>query len=69
MKLILNILFAISLLFTACSGGFSDSETIYIKGSDTMFELTSNLAEVYMKEKPGISIKIEAAEQLKELKH
>ena len=59
MKLVLNILFAISLLFTACSGGFSDSETIYIKGSDTMFELTSNLAEVYMKEKPGISIKIE----------
>jgi phosphate transport system substrate-binding protein len=31
---------------------------VTISGSDTMFELTSALAEEYMKEHPGISVKV-----------
>lgn len=46
------------ILLNGCSANFYNSNTIRIVGSDTMFELTSNLAEAYMKEYPGISIPV-----------
>lgn len=58
------------MLFTACSSGITGTDIIYIKGSDTMLGLTSDLAEIYMKENPGVSIRIEGggtAEGIKSL--
>jgi phosphate transport system substrate-binding protein len=56
-----TLLLAISLLlvFAACSGSNNQVATIRIKGSDTMLQLTENLAREYMREHPGISIYVE----------
>lgn len=65
-----SILFLFITLIAGCSGSRLDNYTFRIAGSDTMLELTSNLAEVYMKEHPGISIKVEGggtAEGIKSL--
>lgn len=42
-----------------CSFKPSAENTIRIKGSDTMLELTENLAEQYMRENPNVSITVE----------
>jgi phosphate transport system substrate-binding protein len=44
------------LLFAGCSSKIGDNVTITIKGSDSMLQLTENLANEYMKQNPGISI-------------
>lgn len=49
----------IIIFFAGCGGNIPESQIIRIKGSDTMYELTSNLAEAYMKEHPGISVIVE----------
>ena len=51
-----KILFAIFLLILSCTYKPSEKKEIKIVGSDTMLELTLNLAEQFMKENPGISI-------------
>lgn len=51
--------FLLLLLLNGCTVNLHNSYTIRIIGSDTMFELTSNLAEAYMKENPGISLHVE----------
>ena len=56
--LILIIVYVI--LVSGCSGNVSQSNIVTISGSDTMFELTSNLAEEYMKDHSGISVKVDA---------
>lgn len=48
----------IFLFFNNCSFKPTQKNEIVIVGSDTMLELTSNLAEHYMKENPGISVKV-----------
>ncbi len=53
-KLILLFLF-----LSGCSTTQLQVATIRIKGSETMLNLTSILAEVFMKENPGISIYVE----------
>lgn len=70
MKILFNIIISLGVLFTACSSGITETDIIYIKGSDTMLGLTSDLAEIYMKENPGVSIRIEGggtAEGIKSL--
>jgi len=70
MKILFNIIISLGMLFTACSSGITETDIIYIKGSDTMLGLTSDLAEIYMKENPGVSIRIEGggtAEGIKSL--
>ena len=70
MKILINIIISLGILFTACSSGITETDIIYIKGSDTMLGLTSDLAEIYMKENPGVSIRIEGggtAEGIKSL--
>lgn len=57
MKTILHIVLVYGLLL-GCSSNISNSNIVTISGSDTMFELTSALAEEYMKEHPGISVKV-----------
>lgn len=57
MKTILHIFLVYGLLF-GCSSNISNRNVVTISGSDTMFELTSALAEEYMKEHPGISVKV-----------
>ena len=53
-------LFVLSfLIINSCSVKPVESNLIQIVGSDTMFELTSLLAEEYMKEHPGISINVQ----------
>lgn len=55
MKILLGLM--LSLLFLlGCSSQMNQISVIKIKGSDTMLELTEKLAEVYMKENPGVSI-------------
>ena len=49
----------ILLIFNNCSFKPTQKNEIIIVGSDTMLELTSNLAEHYMKENPGFSVKVE----------
>lgn len=57
--MIYKILLLLTIIFlSGCSGNISDSNSFTITGSDTMLELTSNLAEAYMKEHPGISITV-----------
>ncbi len=51
----LIILFSI-ILISSCSFKPTEKKEIIIIGSDTMLELTSNLAEVYMKQNVGISV-------------
>ena len=53
-----NILLAFLLLFLSCSYKLTEKKEIKIVGSDTMLELTLNLAEQFMKENPGISITV-----------
>jgi len=50
------LLLAFFLLFISCSYKPTEKKEIKIVGSDTMLELTLNLAEQFMKENPGISI-------------
>lgn len=52
---IIAVLISIVLIFS-CSFIPTEDNTIRIVGSDTMLELTSNLAEQYMKEHQGVSI-------------
>jgi phosphate transport system substrate-binding protein len=56
-KVSLAILLLITI--TGCSPKPIELAVIRIKGSDTMLELTENLAEEYMKKQPGISIYVE----------
>jgi phosphate transport system substrate-binding protein len=53
------LLLIIVLLFAACTSGDYQVAAIRIKGSDTMLQLTENLAREYMRENPGISIYVE----------
>lgn len=53
-----KITFILLLLLLSCSYKPSEKREIKIVGSDTMLELTLNLAEQFMKENPGISIRI-----------
>jgi len=65
-----KLLFLLLILINGCSVNLYNSNTISIIGSDTMFELTSNLAEAYMKEYPGFSLHVEGggtAEGIKSL--
>ena len=60
MKRVLYKYFIILLsIFNSCSYKPIETNEIRIVGSDTMLELTSKLAEQYMKENPGISIIVE----------
>ena len=47
------------IILSGCSTNVSNKNIVAISGSDTMFELTSTLAEEYMKENPGFSVKVE----------
>jgi phosphate transport system substrate-binding protein len=47
------------LLLSGCSSNISNKNIVNISGSDTMFELTSKLAEEYMKDHTGISVKVD----------
>ena len=53
-----NIILIFFLLFLSCSYKPTEKKEIKIVGSDTMLELTLNLAEQFMKENPGISITV-----------
>ena len=53
-----NILLAFFIIFISCSYKPTEKKEIKIVGSDTMLELTLNLAEQFMKENPGISITV-----------
>lgn len=57
MKYIKYLILPLIFLF-GCSGNISESNSFTITGSDTMLELTLDLAEFYMKEHPGISINV-----------
>ena len=58
MKLI--SIFILSLvIFSSCSYKPVEVAVIKIKGSDTMMELTENLAQEYMKQHPGISVYVD----------
>ncbi len=59
MKKNINSLLFLLLILSGCSTTQLQVATIRIKGSDTMLNLTSLLAEEYMKENPGISIYVE----------
>lgn len=59
MKTILLHVFLVYGLLVGCSSNISNRNIVTVSGSDTMFELTSALAEEYMKEHPGISVKVE----------
>jgi phosphate transport system substrate-binding protein len=56
MKKILTIIFFLALLIYNCSSKPGEHAVISIKGSDSMLQLTENLAAEYMKHNPGISI-------------
>jgi len=58
MKLI-NIFLLFLVFIAGCSFKTNNNNIIRIVGSDTMLELTSNLAEQFMKENPGISVQVE----------
>lgn len=53
---LIKIITGLAVLFYSCSHRPTEKSEIKIIGSDTMFELTSNLAEQYMKDNPGISV-------------
>lgn len=60
MKLNLSTILISSLIFLyGCSFNVSQKNIVTVSGSDTMFELTSKLAEEYMKGHPGFSVKVE----------
>lgn len=53
-------IFIACIVFAAgCSSNISKRNIVTISGSDTMFELTSKLAEEYMKDHSGISVKVD----------
>ena len=54
-----NIYLIFLILTASCSYNPNYNNVIRIVGSDTMLELTSNLAEQFMKENPGISVKVD----------
>lgn len=54
-----NIYIIFLILTASCSYNPNYNNVIRIVGSDTMLELTSNLAEQFMKENPGISVKVD----------
>jgi phosphate transport system substrate-binding protein len=56
---ILSILVVYIFVVAGCSSNISKGNIVTISGSDTMFELTSKLAEEYMKDHPGISVKVD----------
>lgn len=56
---ILFILTVYIIFASGCSSNISKDNIVTISGSDTMFELTSKLAEEYMKDHPGISVKVD----------
>ena len=56
---ILFILVVYIFVVAGCSSKISKGNIVTISGSDTMFELTSKLAEEYMKDHPGISVKVD----------
>lgn len=58
MKLLIYA-FVVTVLFESCSYKPTEFAVIKIKGSDTMLELTKNLANKYMQINPGISIYVE----------
>ncbi len=53
-----NAIIILFLFFIACSPNQKKRETIIVKGSDTMVNLTRLWAEKYMENKPNISIQI-----------
>ena len=55
----LSIIFLTLITFISCSYKPTEVAVIRIKGSDTMKELTENLAQEYMKQHPGISVYVE----------
>lgn len=60
--LIVRLLFAAALIAgtaVSCVSEKPKGEIVRIKGSDTMLELTRNLANEFMRENPGISIYVE----------
>lgn len=62
----LFIIITYIVFISGCSGNISKNNIVTISGSDTMFELTSKLAEEYMKDHPGISVKVDGEERLLE---
>jgi phosphate transport system substrate-binding protein len=56
---LLYVYLLMMILISGCSTDVSNKNIVTISGSDTMFELTSTLAEEYMKENPGFSVKVE----------
>ncbi|HMN50105.1 MAG TPA: phosphate ABC transporter substrate-binding protein [Ignavibacteriaceae bacterium] len=59
MKIIFKLFITFSvIILNACSANITETNSFTISGSDTMFDLTSNLAAEYMKEHPGISINV-----------
>jgi phosphate transport system substrate-binding protein len=58
-KTLLFLYLPVIILLSGCSPNVSNKNIVTIAGSDTMFELTSTLAEEYMKENPGFSVKVE----------
>ncbi|MFA6598726.1 MAG: phosphate ABC transporter substrate-binding protein [Ignavibacteriaceae bacterium] len=54
-----KFLISLLILLNGCAANLYRTSSIKIIGSDTMFVLTSNLAEAYMKEYPGISLHVE----------
>lgn len=54
----LNLIIILFLFFIACNPNQKKRETIIIKGSDTMVNLTRLWAEKYMENKPDVSIQI-----------
>jgi phosphate transport system substrate-binding protein len=55
----LFIIIAYVIFVSGCSSNISKGNIVTISGSDTMFELTSKLAEEYMKDHSGISVKVD----------
>lgn len=55
----LFIIISFVIFISGCSANISNKNIVTISGSDTMFELTSKLAEEYMKDHSGISIKVD----------
>ena len=56
---LLIVYLVMMIILSGCSTNVSNKNIVAISGSDTMFELTSTLAEEYMKENPGFSVKVE----------
>lgn len=55
----LYLLITVFIVVYGCSSNITDKNIVTISGSDTMFELTSRLAEEYMKDHSGISVKVD----------